>query len=44
MGLLWMVLVVVALDVAALLAATDSRPGCEHDARWWRRHRRRVAG
>jgi hypothetical protein len=44
MGLLWMVLAVIALDVAAVLAAADTRPGFDHDARRWHRHRRRVAG
>jgi hypothetical protein len=44
MGLLWMVLAVIAVDVAALLAAADTRPGFDRDARWWHRYRRRVTG
>jgi hypothetical protein len=44
MELLWLVLAVVALDVAALLAAADTRPGFEHEARWWHRRRRQLAG
>jgi hypothetical protein len=34
MELLWIVLSVVVLDLAACLFAADSRPGLQHTSRW----------
>jgi hypothetical protein len=42
MALLWFVLALAAVDLAALLAAAESRPGFQHNPRWW--HRRRTSG
>jgi hypothetical protein len=42
MALLWFVLAIAAIDLAALLGAADSRPGFEDTPRWW--HRRRSSG
>jgi hypothetical protein len=38
MELLWLVLTLVAVDLAALLFAADSRPGLQHSSRWPGRH------
>jgi hypothetical protein len=40
MELIWLVLVLLAVDVAALLFAADTRPGLQHTPRW--RDRRHV--
>ena len=37
MGLIWFVLALLAVDLAALLFAIDTRPGFEHSSRWWNR-------
>jgi hypothetical protein len=42
MVLIWLVLVLLALDLAALLFAADSRTGFEHSAR--ARNRRLLGG
>jgi hypothetical protein len=42
MTLLWFVLVLAAVDLAALLGAAETRPGFGENPRWW--HRRRVRG
>jgi hypothetical protein len=42
MALLWFVLALAAVDLAALLGAAETRPGFVHSPRWW--HRRRVNG
>ena len=42
MTLLWFVLALAAIDLAALLGAAESRPGFVGNPRWW--HRRRVRG
>ena len=34
MELLWLVLTLLAVDLAACLFAVDTRPGLEHTARW----------
>jgi hypothetical protein len=34
MELIWLVLSVVVLDLAAFLFAADSRPGLKHTSRW----------
>ena len=39
MELLWFVLILLAVDLAALLFAADTRPGFQHSARWRDRHR-----
>jgi hypothetical protein len=39
MELIWLVLILVAVDLAAFLFAADTRPGLRHSAR----HRRRSA-
>ena len=41
MELIWFVLTLLAVDLAALVFAADSRPGFEHSPRW--RDRRRTA-
>jgi hypothetical protein len=41
MALLWFVLALAAVDLAAALVSAESRPGFVHNARWW--HRRRSA-
>jgi hypothetical protein len=43
MELIWLVLGLLVLDVAALLFAADSRPGLQHTSRWPAR-RRSIAG
>ena len=40
MELIWFVLILLAVDVAALLFAVDTRPGFQHSPRW--RDRRRA--
>jgi hypothetical protein len=40
MELLWVVLTLFAVDLAALLFAVDTRPGLEHTPSW--RHRRSL--
>jgi hypothetical protein len=42
MAVLWFVLALAAVDLAAVLAAAESRPGFVHNPRWW--HRRRIGG
>ena len=37
MELLWFVIALLVLDLAALLFGADSRPGLEHSPRWWDR-------
>ena len=37
MALIWFVLTLLAVDLAALLFAADTRPGLQHTARWWDR-------
>jgi|RhiMethySRZTD1v2_1073278.scaffolds.fasta_scaffold1389009_2 hypothetical protein len=41
MELIWFVLTLLAVDLAALVFAADTRPGFEHSSRW--RDRRRAA-
>lgn len=41
MALLWFVLAVAAVDLAAVLYAAETRPGFVSNPRWW--HRRRTA-
>ena len=43
MELLWLVLSLLVLDLAACLFAVDTRPGLEHTSRW-RDRRRSIAG
>jgi hypothetical protein len=39
MELIWLVLALLAVDLAAVLFAADTRPGLEHASRWRpRRH------
>ena len=39
MELLWLVLSLIVVDLAALLFAVDTRPGLQHTSRWrGRRH------
>jgi len=42
MALLWFVLALAAVDLAAVLYAAETRPGFLHNPRWW--HRRRTSG
>jgi hypothetical protein len=42
MQIIWLVLSLLAIDLAALLFAVDTRPGLEHTPRW--RHRRSISG
>jgi hypothetical protein len=38
MDLLWLLLALIVLfDLAALVFAVDTRPGFEHNPRWWDR-------
>ena len=37
MELLWLILALLAVDLAAALFAVDLRPGFEHASRWWHR-------
>jgi hypothetical protein len=37
MALLWVMLSLLVVDLAALLLAADTRPGLEHTSRWWNR-------
>ena len=34
MEMIWLVLTLLAVDLAALLFAVDTRPGLQHSARW----------
>ena len=43
MELIWLVLTLVVVDLAAFLFAVDTRPGLEHTSRWGDR-RRSIAG
>jgi hypothetical protein len=43
MELVWLVLSFVAVDLAALVFAADTRPGFKDSSRWWNR-RRSVTG
>ena len=40
MEVIWLVLVLLAVDLAAFLFAADTRPGLQHTSRW--RDRRRA--
>ena len=42
MALLWFVLALAAVDLAAVLFGAESRPGFVNNPRWW--HRRRTSG
>jgi hypothetical protein len=42
MALLWFVLALAAVDLAAALFGAESRPGFVSNPRWW--HRRRTSG
>jgi hypothetical protein len=37
MEVIWLVLSLLIVDLAALLFAADTRPGLQHSARWWNR-------
>jgi len=37
MELIWLVLSLLAVDLAAVAFAADTRPGLQHTARWWNR-------
>jgi hypothetical protein len=39
MELVWLVLVLLAVNLAAFLFAADTRPGFQHTPRWRDRHR-----
>ncbi|HEU4398637.1 MAG TPA: hypothetical protein VFU54_12490 [Actinomycetota bacterium] len=41
MALLWFVLAIVVVDLAATLFAAETRPGFVENPRWW--HRRRLS-
>jgi hypothetical protein len=41
MALLWFVLALAAVDLAAALCAAETRPGFVHSPRWW--YRRRIS-
>ena len=43
MEMIWLVLILLAVDLAALLFAADTRPGLQHSARTGL-HRRHSAG
>jgi hypothetical protein len=43
MELLWLVLSLIVLDLAAFVFAVDTRPGFKHTSRWHDR-RRSIAG
>jgi hypothetical protein len=43
MELLWLVISLLVVDLAAILFAVDTRPGLEHTSRWGDR-RRSIAG
>jgi hypothetical protein len=38
MELIWLMLSLLAVDLAALLFAVDTRPGLQHSSRWRDRH------
>jgi hypothetical protein len=42
MEFVWLVLSLVAVDLAAVVFAADTRPGLQHTPRWW--NRRSVSG
>lgn len=42
MALLWFVLALAVVDLAAVLYAAETRPGFVSNPRWW--HRRRTTG
>jgi hypothetical protein len=42
MTLLWFVLALATIDLAAVLCAAETRPGFVENPRWW--HRRRISG
>jgi hypothetical protein len=42
MALLWLVLAIAVVNLAATLFAADTRPGFGDSPRWW--HRRRATG
>lgn len=39
MELIWLVLALLAVDLAAFVFAADTRPGLQHTSRWRDRHR-----
>jgi hypothetical protein len=39
MALLWFVIALAAVDLAAVLYAAETRPGFVRNPRWWRRRR-----
>jgi hypothetical protein len=39
MEVIWLVLTLLAVDLAAFLFAADTRPGLQHTSRWRDRHR-----
>jgi hypothetical protein len=42
MELVWLVLSLLAVDLAAVIFAADTRPGLQHSPRWW--NRRSLSG
>jgi hypothetical protein len=42
MELIWLVLSLLVVDLAAMAFATDTRPGLQHTPRWW--NRRSLSG
>jgi hypothetical protein len=42
MELVWLVLSLLVVDLAAMLFAADTRPGLRHTPRWW--DRRSLSG
>jgi hypothetical protein len=42
MELIWLVLSLLVVDLAAMLFAADTRPGLQHGPRWW--NRRSLSG
>jgi hypothetical protein len=42
MELIWLVLSLIAVDLAAFLFAADTRPGLQHTPRWRDRHRMTI--
>jgi hypothetical protein len=38
MEMIWLVLTILAVDLAALLFAADTRPGLQHSGRWGLHH------
>jgi hypothetical protein len=42
MELIWLVLSLIVVDLAAMAFAADTRPGLQHSPRWW--NRRSLSG